>query len=184
MQQHFEFLKLVNQRQSERKYHGTAVEEEKLSRCLEAARMAPSACNAQPWTFIVVNDPDIKNSIAAQTSGRLIPINHFTRQAPVHVVIVMEKPNFTSAFGGIVKDKQYSLMDVGIAAAHFCLQAASEGLGTCMIGWFNEQKVREILNIPKNRRVMLIITVGYPAGKKRLKKRKNPEEVFRYNSYL
>jgi nitroreductase len=176
MQQFSNFLELVNNRQSDRKYHDTPVEEEKLSRCLEAARLAPSA-------FIVVNDPELKNAVADQTSGGLIPINHFTRQAPVHVVIVMEKPNFTSGFGEMVKDKQYTLIDVGIAATHFCLQAASEGLGTCMIGWFNEGRVKQLLNIPEKKRAMLIITLGYPAGKTRKKNRKKPEEVIRYNSY-
>lgn len=183
MNEIFDFLDLVKQRQSDRKYLDKPVEEEKLMRCLESARLAPSACNSQPWTFIVVNDPALKNDIARQTSGRLIPINHFTRQAPVHVVLVMEKPNITSKFGEIVKDKQYTLMDVGIAATHFCLQAAYEGLGTCMVGWFNEKRVRELLNIPKNSRPMLIITVGYPDGKRRQKRRKPPAEIIRYNSY-
>jgi nitroreductase len=184
MKEKFDFLDLVKKRQSDRKYLDKPVEKEKLMRCLEAARLAPSACNSQPWTFIVVNDPALKNDIAHQTSGKLIPINHFTRQAPVHVVLVMEKPNITSKFGEIVKDKQYTLMDVGIAATHFCLQAANEGLGTCMIGWFNEKRVRELLKIPKSSRPMLIITIGYPAGKRREKRRKSVEEIIRYNSYL
>jgi nitroreductase len=183
MQQFSDFLELVNNRQSDRKYFDKPVEEEKLLRCLEAARLAPSACNAQPWSFIVVDNPELKNAIADQTSGGLIPINHFTRQAPVHVVIVMEKPNFTSGFGEMVKDKKYTLIDVGIAASHFCLQAASEGLGTCMIGWFNEGKVKQLLNIPGKKRAMLIITLGYPAGKTRKKIRKQIGEIIRYNSY-
>lgn len=183
MEENIDFLKLVKQRQSDRKYYDKPVEEEKLSRCLEAARLAPSACNSQPWKFIVVNDRGLKDAIAEQTSGKLIPINHFTRQAPLHVILVMERPNLTSRFGEIVKDKKYTLMDVGIAASHFCLQAAAEGLGTCMIGWFNESRVKELLNIPKNKRPMLIITVGYPAGKKREKRRKEKQEIISYNSY-
>ncbi len=183
MQEKADFLKLVNKRQSDRKYLDKPVEEDKLLRCLEAARLAPSACNAQPWTFIVVNQPDLKNAIAEQTFGKLIPINHFTKQAPLIVVIVMEKPNISSRFGEIVKDKKYTLMDVGIAASHFCLQAASEELGTCMIGWFNEEKVRKLLNISKNKRPMLIITLGYPAGQTRQKRRKKVDEIIRYNNY-
>ncbi len=179
-----DFLKLANERQSDRKYHDKPVEEEKLNRCLEAARLAPSACNAQPWKFIVVNDSEIKNSLAElTTSGRLIPINHFTRQAPLHVVLIMEKPNLTSKFGELVKSKKYTLMDVGIAASHFCLQAAAEGLGTCMIGWFDEPGVRKLLNIPDNKRPMLIITLGYPAGNKRKKRRKEMNRIVSYNSY-
>jgi nitroreductase len=179
----FDFLKLAEERQSDRKYHDKPVEEEKLNRCLEAARLAPSACNSQPWTFIVVNDPELKNRIADETSGGIIPINHFTRQAPVLVVIIMEKPNITSRFGEMVKDKKYTLMDVGIAASHFCLQAAAEGLGSCMLGWFNEQKVQKLLNIPGDKRPMLIISLGYPAGKKRKKIRKKAKDIVKYNSY-
>ncbi len=178
-----DFLSLVKERQSDRKYSDRPVEKEKLMRCLEAARLAPSACNSQPWTFIVVDDPELKNNVAKETSGGVLPLNHFTAQAPVLITIVLEKPNITCGFGEMVKDKRFTLMDVGIAASHFCLQAAAEGLGSCMLGWFNEKKVAELLKIPKSKRPMLIITLGYPAGKKRKKIRKKPEEVFRYNSY-
>lgn len=183
MEKGTDFLNLVRSRQSDRKYSDKPVEKEKLLRCLEAARLAPSACNSQPWTFIVVNDKELKNAVARETSGGILPLNHFTRQAPVLVVMVLEKPNITCRFGEIAKDKKFTMMDVGIAASHFCLQAADEGLGSCMLGWFNEDKVRELLNIPKSKRVMLIITLGYPAGRKRKKIRKKPEEVIRYNSY-
>ena len=183
MEQKHDFLRLAEERQSDRKYHDKPVEEEKLLRCLEAARLAPSACNAQPWTFIVINDKELKDAVARETSGGVLPLNHFTRQAPILVVLVLEKPNITSRFGEVVKDKKFTIMDLGISASHFCLQAASEGLGSCMIGWFNENKVKELLNIPKNKRPMLIITLGYPAGKKRKKIRKKPDDVIRYNSY-
>jgi len=183
MEQKYDFLRLAEERQSDRKYHDKQVEKEKLLRCLEAARLAPSACNAQPWTFIVVNDKELKDAVARETSGGVLPLNHFTRQAPLLVVVVLEKPNITCRFGEIVKDKKFTIMDLGISASHFCLQAASEGLGSCMIGWFNENKVKELLNIPKDKRPMLIITLGYPAGKKRKKIRKKPDDVIRYNSY-
>jgi nitroreductase len=179
-----DFLALVNNRQSDRKYLDRPVEEEKLMRCLEAARLAPSACNSQPWKFIVVNEAALRDSLAGlTTSGRLVPLNHFTRQAPIHVVLVMEQPNLTSRFGEIVKDKKYTLMDIGIAASQFCLQAAADGLGTCMIGWFDEAGVRKLLDIPPSKRPMLIITLGYPAGKKRTKKRKKLDDIFSYNKY-
>jgi nitroreductase len=83
----------------------------------------------------------------------------------------------------MVRDKKFILMDVGIAAEHFCLQAAEEGLGTCMIGWFNEKKVKEMLNIPKSKRAMLIISLGYPEGKHREKMRKPMDEIVSYNRY-
>ncbi len=177
------FLDLVNKRQSDRAYLNKAIESEKIDRCLEAARMAPSACNSQPWTFIVVNDKKLKNLIADATSNVLLPLNHFTKQAPVHIVIVQESPKLTARLGGLIKDKEFPLIDIGIAAEHFCLQATSEDLGSCMLGWFNEKKVKELLEIPEIKRPVLIITLGYPAKKLRAKKRKKLNEIVRYNSY-
>lgn len=177
------FLELVKNRQSDRAYIPQPIEKEKIERCLEAARLAPSACNAQPWKFIVVDNPEIKNAVADATSNRILPINHFTKQAPVHVVVVMEKPNFTSKFGSTVKDKPFPLIDIGIATENFCLQAVEEGLGTCIIGWFNEEKVKKLLNIPNNLRAMLIILMGYRSTELRTKKRKSLDEIRSYNTY-
>ena len=178
------FLDMVKARQSTRAYDIREVEAEKIGRCLEAARLSPSACNAQPWKFIVVNDPAIKNALADATQDRILPLNHFTKQAPVHVVIVREKANLTSGIGQVIKNKEYPVMDIGIATIHFCLQAVEEGLGTCIIGWFNEKRVRKLLSIPGNKRVELIIIVGYPASDEiRTKKRKPAEEVISYNKY-
>lgn len=177
------FLDLVKKRQSDRAYLNKAVEKEKIERCLEAARLAPSACNSQPWTFIVVDDEKLKNRIADATSNALLPLNHFTKQAPVHIVIVRESPKLTAKLGALIKDKDYPLIDIGIAAEHFCLQATSEGLGSCMLGWFDEKKVRTLLDIPEMKRPLLIITLGYPAKKLRVKKRKKLSDIVRYNSY-
>jgi len=178
-------LDILVQRQSVRGYSDRAVEAEKLTRCLEAARMAPSACNAQPWKFVVVDDPQLKDRIAGfTTSGPLVPMNHFTRQAPLLVVIVRENPNLTSKIGTLLKDKPYTLMDIGIVALQFCLQATAEGLGTCILGWFNEKKVKELLHIPKNKRAELIITLGYPSSQTlRPKVRKEMNEICCYNQY-
>lgn len=178
------FLDIVNKRQSIRNYSQKPVESDKIERCIEAARLAPSACNSQPWKFIIVNDGDLKNKIADQTSNRLLPLNHFTKQAPVLVVVVREKPNLSSKIGTVIRDKQYSLIDVGIATEHFCLQATSEGLGTCILGWFNENQVKKLLNIPKNKRAELIICTGYPAKDEiRNKSRKSTNEICSYNQY-
>ncbi len=177
------FSELILKRQSQRNYADTPVEKEKITACLEAARMAPSACNAQPWKFIVVDDQTLKNQLADATSNRLLPMNHWTKQAPIHVVLTLESPNFMSKMGEMIRDKKFILMDVGIAAEHFCLQATELGLGTCMIGWFNEKKVKELLNIPKSKRAMLIITLGYPEGNHRDKVRKNLDKIVSYNKY-
>jgi nitroreductase len=180
-----DFLDLANKRQSCRSYDpARTVEPGKLERCIEAVRIAPSACNAQPWKLVVVNDPILKNKVAKAAGSKLLGINIFPEKAPVLVVIVREKPNLTSKLGTVVKDKPYTIMDVGIAAAHFCLQATSEGLGTCMIGWFDEQKVKKLLGIPKKKRAELIIAVGYPAKQGiREKIRKKTGEICSFNHY-
>lgn len=179
-----DFLRLVHQRQSVRGYSSLLVEREKIKSCIEAARLAPSACNAQPWTFIVVDDADLKNNLADLTADRWLPLNHWTKQAPVHVVVVVESANLTSRIGAKIKKRDFPWMDMGIAAEHFCLQAAALGLGTCMIGWFKEAKVRDLLAVPDTKRVGLIITLGYPEDKIiRPKIRKKMKQILRWNQY-
>jgi len=183
MEQNF-FLELVKRRQSVRSYKEIPIEKDKISRCLQAAHLAPSACNSQPWKFIVVDDPTLKEEIAKATSNTALPMNHFTKQAPVHVVVVMEKPNLLSAMGSVIKDKPYTLIDIGIATIQFCLQATYEGLGTCIIGWFNEKKVKELLKIPPSKRPVLIITLGYAADENIRNKIRMPfDEFCSYNKY-
>lgn len=178
------FYELVHNRQSTRAYDTTrSVDREIIARVLDAARLAPSACNAQPWHFIVVDDPELKNKVADAASARLLGMNHFTKQAPVHIIVVEEKVNLSSGIGGLVKDKHFAFLDIGIAAAHICLAAESEGLGSCILGWFAESKIKKLLNIPDSKRVVLDIVVGYPAQSLRPKKRKDTQEVISYNTY-
>ncbi len=178
-----EFINLIKSRQSDRKYKATPVEPQKILNCIEAARLAPSACNSQPWKFIIVDNPEIKTKVAQTTSNKLLPLNHFTKQAPVHVVVVNEGSNFSATLGNKIKNKDFSLIDIGIAVDHFCLQATQEKLGTCILGWFNEKKVKEILNIPEKKRVELIITIGYSEDTFRKKKRKDITKIMSKNSY-
>lgn len=178
-----ELLELLKYRQSDRAYLSNPIEGDKLGRILEAGRLAPSACNAQPWKFIIVDQQELKNKIADCTSSKILGMNHFTKQAPIHIVIVEEKANLTSNAGSLIKNKQFPLIDIGITAEHICLQAAAEGLGTCMLGWFDETKVKKLLNIPKSKRVPLIITLGYPANETREKRRKDLDNITSYNSY-
>ena len=179
------FIELVNKRQSDRKYSNKNVEKEKIERCLEAAILAPSASNSQPWSFIVITDSVLKNKVAEKTFGPAKLFNKFVPQAPVSVVIVMEKPKIITELGGRVKKKEYPLMDVGITAEHFCLQAAEEGLGTCMLGWFDERSIKELLHVPENKTIPLLITLGYTPDDylTRKKIRKQFNKVVRWNSY-
>lgn len=179
-----DFLEIVSSRQSDRAFDpDRPIEKEKMERILEIARLAPSACNAQPWHMIVVDDPELKNRVADATSERILGMNHFTKQAPVHIVLVEEKVNLTSGIGGWVKQKDYAQMDLGVVAAHIVLAARAEGLGSCIVGWFNEPKMRELLSIPDSKRVWLDIVIGYSTQPVRPKKRKANNEVFSYNKY-
>jgi nitroreductase len=180
------FLELVKQRQSVRKYDSRKVEREKLELCLEAARLAPSASNGQPWKFVLVDDPDLLAEVAKETFGPLNSFNKFVPQAPVIIAIVIEKMKTITQVGAYLKDREFPLIDIGIAAEHFCLQAAEEGLGTCMLGWFNEKPIRKLLNIPSGKRIGLLISVGYPADgyKLREKARKAMDEMVGFNSYV
>ncbi|HUS87061.1 MAG TPA: nitroreductase family protein [Bacteroidales bacterium] len=178
-----EMLRHIKLRQSDRGYEERPVEKEKLERILEAGRMAPSACNSQPWKFIVVDEPDLKSKIADAASAKALGFNRFTREVPVFIIIVREKPKVISRIGGTIKDRDYSLIDVGTAAENICLQAAAEGLGSCMLGWFNEKLVKKFLKVPAGKRAELIITLGYPSKAYRKKQRKPTEEVVSFNKY-
>lgn len=178
-------LELIELRQSDRKYIDKKVEKEKIINCLEAARLAPSASNSQPWSFVVIDEPELKNKVGRASFGPLKAFNKFVPQAPVIVAFVQEKPKKITEIGGRIKNKEYPLIDIGIAAEHFCLQAAEDGLGTCMLGWFDEKKVKELLNIPESINIPLLITIGYtPEGYLHRKKiRKSFDDVVKWNSY-
>lgn len=180
-----EFSELIKQRQSVRKYQSIPVEREKIEKLIDAVHLAPSACNSQPWKLIVVDEPGLKNEVAKATFSKTISFNKFAVEAPVIAVLVMEKAKLIAQIGGLVKNQEYIQYDIGIAAAHFCLQAADLGLGTCIIGWFDEKKIQQLLHIPKKRKVGLLITLGYPPEdyKKRKKIRKPLDEFCGFNSY-
>ena len=178
------FLDLANRRYSVRNYAKTPVPQDKLNRCIEAVRLAPSACNSQPWKFVIVDDSGLAGDLAKAAFEGILDFNHFAFRAPVLVLIVSERQKIFAKFTGVVKKKNFSQMDVGIAAEHFCLQAAEEGLGTCMLGWFNERRVKRMLSIPRLKRVELIISTGFSADEEiPRKQRKSTDEILSYNKY-
>jgi len=176
-------LSLMKRRQSERKYLDLPVEKEKIERIVEAGRISPSACNGQPWHFIVVDNPGLRQEVAAATESAVLRMNSFVREAPVLIVVVREKSNLTSRAGDLIKQKNYSLIDIGIATASIVYQATAEGLGTCIIGWVDDRRIRKVLGIPASRKVELVITVGYTDNRLREKVRKLPGDVISYNKY-
>ena len=175
------FSDLVSQRQSTRKYLDRKVDRDVILKCIEAARFAPSACNSQPWHFIVVDEPGLLAEIGAAAAG--LGMNKFAAQVPVIVAVVLEKMNFIAKLGSMLKNKDYCMLDLGMAVEHFCLQAAEDGLGTCILGWFDEKKTARVLGVPKGKRIPLLITLGYPDCGIRGKTRKEIEEISSWNKY-
>ncbi len=180
-----ELQELIRLRQSVRKYQEKPVEKEKLEQLIEAVRLAPSACNSQPWKLIIVDEPALKNQVAKATFNKTVSFNKFAVEAPVIAVLVLEKAKMIAQIGGGLKNREFPLIDIGIAAEQFCLQAAELGLGTCMMGWFNEKKIKKILSIPSKKRIGLVITLGYAPDdyKQRQKIRKPTQDMSSFNAY-
>lgn len=143
------FLDLALRRRSTRSFTNDPVAREQIERCLEAARLAPSAGNGQPWRFVVVDDPELRAAVAAAAKSEILGINRFVPRAPVLVAVVMEPTRAYVRIGGALKGQDYRPFDIGMAVMQFCLQAEEEGLGTCIIGWFDEGKVRRLLGVPR-----------------------------------
>ena len=168
-----DFLEIANARQSNRAYEaGREVEQEKLEAILEAVRLAPSACNGQPY-HVTVCTGEIARQVAAATQG--MGMNKFASQAPV-LLVLSEMPYVKSAaLGAKVKGNDYRSIDIGIAAAYLTAEATAQGLGTCILGWLDDDKIRKICDLQYP--VRLVITLGYAADQPRQKKRKELAEL-------
>ena len=170
------FTEIAQTRQSCRSYdEARFVEAEKLEAILEAARLAPSACNGQPYHFTVC-----KGETAAEVARatQSLGMNKFASQAPVLIVISEEAYVKSAAMGARVKGNDYRSIDIGIAAAFITAEAAAQGLGTCILGWFDDDKIRSICGL--SHPVRLVITLGYPKDTLRAKKRKDMAELVSY----
>jgi len=154
-------LGLLKHRKSVRDFLDRPVEREKIMMCLQAARIAPSASNSQPWKFIVVDDRQLKDKLCKAAFSGIYSFNSFCKTAPVIVVIVSEKSKFLARVGDMFRGTQYYLIDIGIAGEHLVLQAEDLGLGTCWMGWFDEGAVKSILNVPEEKKIDVLIALGY-----------------------
>ena len=172
------FMEIAESRQSCRSYDTSKdVETQKLDAILRSAQLAPSACNGQPYKITVCKG-DSATAVAAACAG--MGMNKFAAQAPVQLVI-SEMPYVKSAaVGAKVKKNDYRSIDIGIVAAYITAEAAAQGLATCILGWLDDGKIREICDLEYP--VRLVITLGYAAegDKLRVKKRKDLEELIAY----
>ena len=170
------FTEIALNRQSCRSYDPCRiVEKEKIEAVLHAAQLAPSACNGQPYHFTVCRG-DMAREAALLTRG-MGGMNKFAVDAPV-LIIISEMPySRTAAAGAKLKNNDYRSMDIGIAAAYLTAEAAAQNLSTCILGWFDDEKLRSLCGI--DHPVRLVITLGYPGEKDQLreKKRKSMEEL-------
>ena len=165
------FSEIASTRQSCRSYDSArAVEEEKLNAILETARLSPSACNGQPY-HITVCEGETAKAVAKATQS--MGMNKFATDAPIMIVISEMPYVSTAALGAKVKKNDYRSIDIGIVAAYITAEATAQGLGTCILGWLDDGKIREICNLEGT--VRLVITLGYPSegDKLRTKKRKD-----------
>ena len=131
--------------------------------------------------FVVVDDKAKLAEMADAAEG--LGMNKFTHGVPVMVAVVLEKMNVSAKLGSLVKNKDYCMLDLGMAVEHFCLQAAELGLGTCIMGWFDEKRIAKLLDVPRGKRIPLIISLGHPDCPTRRKIRKSMEEISSWNSY-
>ena len=162
------FTEIALSRQSCRAYDATReVEQEKLDTILEAGRLSPSACNGQPYRFTVCRGEAAKQ-VAACVTG--MGMNKFAADAPVMIVISEEAYVASAALGAKVKKNDYRSIDIGIAAAYLTAEATAQGLGTCILGWFDDDKIRAICELDKP--VRLVITLGYAKADDRLREKK------------
>ena len=165
------FMEIAQTRQSCRSYdENRAIEQEKLDAVLEAVRLAPSACNGQPYRLTVCHG-DVAKAVAKSTMG--MGMNKFASQAPI-VIVISEAPYVrTAALGAKVKGNDYRSIDIGIAAAYLTAEAAAQGLGTCILGWLDDEKIRAICNLDSP--VRLVVTLGYPKESDTLRAKKRKE---------
>jgi len=155
------FLKLCKTRQSCRSYKHQEIADELINKCINCARLAPSACNKQPWRFSIVKDEDQRLAIANTALLPALPMP-WVKDAPVIIAMSVEKSFITHTLAPLLSGLNYQLIDAGIAGEHLALAAESLHLGTCWIGWFNERRVKKIIKLPRNLRVVSLFTLGYP----------------------
>ena len=169
------FREIAEARQSCRRYDASRpVEAEKLTAVLEAARLAPSACNGQPY-HITVCRGEVALEVAKATTG--MGMNKFATDAPILVVISEENYVASAALGARVKGNDYRSIDIGIVAAYLTAEATAQGLSTCILGWFDDDRIRKLCDL--NKPVRLVITLGYADENDTLrpKKRKEMDEL-------
>lgn len=180
-----DFKEIQAARESCRTYADKPVEREKLTQLVDVARLCPSGCNAQPWRFIIVDEKDAKAKLVEALDDDGLTGCPWGDKVPAFIVICEDEAHLRPGVAEHYGSQKFAQMDIGMAAMALCYQAASMGLGTCMIGTMSQRKLRTAFGIPDDRVCRLIITVGYPKriGEPRKKTRKPLDEILSYNHW-
>lgn len=177
------FLDLVRRRRSIRVFKSEKVDRSLIERCVEAARLAPSAENLQPWRFVVFDDPKRRSELASVAFSGIYRITRWAASAPV-LVVVLAKRHWARQIASLIQGSQWWLIDVGISVEHFVLQAEELGIGTCWIGWFNAKAVKRWLRLPRGLTVCCMLALGWPAESPPPRPRKPLHSILSYNEVL
>lgn len=175
-----EFNQLVQVRQSCRNFSGELVEKEKLEKIIDTVRLAPSACNSQPWFFHVVTSPDLLKQIASAT--RVFGSNKHAEKAGAFIVLEEKLATLKEGVSKMVGSQHFAQIDMGIATSHIIMSATNEGLSTCMLGLFDKDAVKKALGLDKKAELKLVIAVGYASAEDKIRKkvRKSLEDIVEY----
>lgn len=176
---------IIQNRRSIRKFKDTPVSRKDIEACINAARLAPSACNSQPWHFAVMEDKKAKEEFCGKVFGTIYSVTKFAAQAPVLIAVVGTRGgNLLARFGQVLSGTRFYLLDQGLACQNFALKAQELGLGTCFVGWFDTKAARKALNLPLDKNIELLIALGYPNEAPSPRPRKEIKEIISYNKYL
>lgn len=177
-------MDLIRARRSVRRYAERPVDRGLIEECLEAARLAPSAENVQPWRFVVVDDGDARARLAEAAFSGVYRPTRFAAKAPV-IVAVLAKPDIiANRLGRAIQGTKYYLIDCAIACQHFVLRATELGLGVCYIGWYSKRGVRTALQVPRSHDIVVLLAVGYPEDEPhKTRPRKELYDLVSYNRF-
>ena len=172
------FLELVNNRQSCRDFNDLPLERETLEKIVELGRLAPSACNSQPWKMYVVLEKEIRKKVAKTTQDCLM--NKFVDKAQAFIVLAETGATLKERIVAKFTNKHFVKYDIGELIAYLTLGAESLGVSSCIIGWVNEKNLKTVLSIPEDESVSIVIALGYSDIEKRPKARKDKEKVIKF----
>jgi nitroreductase len=176
--------RIIARRRSIRRFLDTPVEKESVLACLEAARLAPSAENAQPWRFLVMDDPEVKAAFCRAAFSGIYGRTRFAERAPVLILVLSRTEFRTHGLGQALQGIPFQLIDIGIAGEHLVLRATELGLGSCWIGWFHTRRARRFFGIPGRYKIAGLIALGYPETRElKERPRKCLEEIAWFNRF-